>query len=132
MGLPLPCGRTQAWTRNAWIGEERRVKASMEWFSASGAEFSAGNGRSGLAHLKHYSAEYREWGEGPPLVLIPGLAGGFELLGPLARRLASHFRVISYQLRGEDDCFALRRRFDLTDLVQDLSEFLDWHCLEAP
>jgi len=54
------------------------------------------------------------------------------LLGPLARILAEHFRVISYQLRGEDDCFALRRRFGLADLVDDLAEFLDWHCLEAP
>jgi pimeloyl-ACP methyl ester carboxylesterase len=85
-----------------------------------------------LAHLKHYSAEYREWGEGPPLLLVPGLAGGFELLGPLARLLAEHFRVISYQLRGEDDCFALRRRFGLQDLVEDLGEFLDWYGLESP
>jgi pimeloyl-ACP methyl ester carboxylesterase len=75
---------------------------------------------------------YEEWGEGPPLVLVPGLAGGYELLGPLARLLAQHFRVISYHLRGEDDCFALRRRFGLADLVEDLAEFLDWHCLERP
>lgn len=108
------------------------MHASTEWLAASGAEFSAGTGRSGCAHLKHYSADYREWGEGPPLLLIPGLAGGFELLGPLARILARHFRVISYQLRGEDDCFALRQRFGLRDLVADLAEFLDWHCLECP
>jgi pimeloyl-ACP methyl ester carboxylesterase len=50
----------------------------------------------------------------------------------LARGLAKDFRVISYQLRGEDDCFALRRRFGLQDLVADLAEFLDWHCLERP
>jgi pimeloyl-ACP methyl ester carboxylesterase len=65
-------------------------------------------------------------------VLIPGLAGGYELLGPLARILANQFRVISYQLRGEDDCFALRRRFDLGDMVDDLVEFVDWHGLERP
>jgi pimeloyl-ACP methyl ester carboxylesterase len=65
-------------------------------------------------------------------VLVPGLAGGYELLGPLARLLARHFRVISYQLRGEDDPFALRRRFGLTDLTQDLAEFLEWHQLERP
>lgn len=111
---------------------ETFVKASTEWLAASGAEFSAGIGQSGCAHLKHYTVEYRVWGEGPPLVLVPGLAGGYELLGPLARILADHFRVISYQLRGEDDCFALRRQFGLTDLVDDLAEFLDWHCLEAP
>jgi pimeloyl-ACP methyl ester carboxylesterase len=46
--------------------------------------------------------------------------------------LARDFRVISYQLRGEDDCFALRQRFGIQDLVQDLAEFLEWHCLERP
>lgn len=108
------------------------MKASSAWFAATGAEFSAGAGRSGCAHLTHYTVEYREWGNGPPLVLVPGLAGGFELLGPLARLLAQDFRVISYQLRGEDNCFALRRPFGLGDLVGDLAEFLDWHRLESP
>ncbi|MBY0524076.1 MAG: alpha/beta hydrolase [Gemmataceae bacterium] len=108
------------------------MKASLEWLATSSAEFSAGSGRSGYAQLSHYTASWREWGEGPPLVLVPGLAGGYELLGPLARILASRFRVISYQLRGEDDCFALRRRFGLPDLVGDLAEFIDWHGLERP
>jgi pimeloyl-ACP methyl ester carboxylesterase len=65
-------------------------------------------------------------------VLVPGLAGGCELLGPLARSLAAHFRVIGFQLRGEDDCFALRRSFGLGDLADDLAEFLEWHGLENP
>ncbi len=108
------------------------MKASVDWLAASGAEFSAGEGRTGAAHLKHYTARYCEWGDGPPLLLVPGLAGGFELLGPLAGLLARNFRVISYQLRGEDDPFALRQRFDLDDLVDDLREFLDWRGLEAP
>src|SRR5215831_955977 len=99
--------------------EETQVRASAEWIEASGAKFSAGEGRRGCCHLRHYTAEYREWGEGPPLILVPGLAGGFGLLGPLARILAQDFRVISYQLRGEDDCFALRQRFSLQDLVTD-------------
>jgi pimeloyl-ACP methyl ester carboxylesterase len=86
----------------------------------------------GCAHLRHYSATFREWGEGPPLLLVPGLAGGFELLGPLARLLARDFRVISYQLRGEDDPFALRQRFGLPELVEDLDEFVSWLGLERP
>jgi pimeloyl-ACP methyl ester carboxylesterase len=108
------------------------VIVSSRWLSTTGAEFSAGPGRCGLAHLTHYTAEYQEWGDGPPLVLIPGLAGGYELLGSLARLLANHYRVISYQLRGESDCFALRRKFGLADLVRDLAELLDWHRLERP
>ncbi len=108
------------------------MQASIDWLAESGAQFSPETGRSGYAHLKHYTAQYCVWGEGPPLVLVPGLAGGFELLGPLARLLARDFQVVSYQLRGEDDCFALRRHFDLTDLADDLCEFLDWFGLERP
>jgi pimeloyl-ACP methyl ester carboxylesterase len=108
------------------------VKASANWLACSGAQFVPQLGRSGCAQLKHYTAAYGEWGDGPPLVLVPGLAGGYELLGPLARLLAVKYRVISYQLRGEDDPFALRRRFGLRDLVEDLAEFLDWHGLERP
>ena len=108
------------------------MQASMEWLASSSEQFNAESGRRGCAQLRNYSVDYREWGEGPPLVLIPGLAGGFGLLGPLVRLLARDFRVISYQLRGEDDCFVLRRRFGIQDLVSDLAEFLEWHCLERP
>jgi pimeloyl-ACP methyl ester carboxylesterase len=108
------------------------VKASFDWLTTNGGAFSPGACQSGSAHLRHYTARFFEWGEGQPLVLVPGLAGGIELLGPLARLLATRYRVIAYQLRGEDDCFALRRRFDLADLVEDLKEFLDWMGLEAP
>jgi len=66
------------------------------------------------------------------LVVVPGLAGGFELLGPLLQELAREHQVISYELRGEDDPFALRRRFGMADLVEDLNEFLDWFGLERP
>ncbi len=108
------------------------MKVSMEWLEATGAQYRPRAARSGLADLTHYNARYCEWGEGPPLVLVPGLAGGFDLLGPLARILASHYRVISYQLRGEDDCFALRRRFGLADLAGDLADFISWLGLESP
>src|SRR5580765_3387653 len=100
--------------------------------ASSCAQFSARDSNISYVHLRNYSANYREWGEGSPLILVPGLAGGYELLGPLARLLSTRFRVISYQLRGEDDCFALRQRFGLQDLVSDLAEFLDWHRLESP
>ncbi len=85
-----------------------------------------------MADLRYYNASFCEWGDGPPLILIPGLAGGYELVAPFARALAKRFRVISFQLRGEDDCFALRRRFWLRDLVGDIREFADWHGLERP
>src|SRR5436190_11273741 len=108
------------------------VKASIDWLSASGAAFRAAEGHTGYAHLSRYAVSYKEWGDGPPLVLVPGLAGGYELMGPLARLLADNFRVISYQLRGEDDPFALRQRFGLPDLVDDLAELIEWLGLERP
>lgn len=107
------------------------MKATKEWVAASGAAYLPA-GRTGTAHLRHYAARYSMWGDGPPLVLIPGLAGGLGLLGPLARRLANDFRVITYQLRGEDDWSALRQRFDLADLAADLGELIDWFGLERP
>jgi pimeloyl-ACP methyl ester carboxylesterase len=111
---------------------ESVVKAAQDWLMTSGAVYDPGAGRTGTAHLRHYTARFSIWGEGPPLFLVPGLAGGVELVGPLARALSRHYQVISYQLRGEDDCFALRRSFGLSDLVEDLSELLDWFGLERP
>jgi 3-oxoadipate enol-lactonase len=108
------------------------LQATLDWLAGSGAAFSPETGQTGFAHLRHYTARYAVWGKGPSLLLVPGLAGGFELLGPLARRLARDFQVISYQLRGEDDCFDLRRPFGLIDLVEDLDEFLAWSGLERP
>jgi pimeloyl-ACP methyl ester carboxylesterase len=40
-------------------------------------------------------------GKGEPLVLVPGLAGSWRLLLPLAHRLARRFQVITYGLRGD-------------------------------
>ena len=108
------------------------MKASLDWLAASSAAYQAGEGITGFAHLSRYAVRYADWGAGPPLVLVPGLAGGYELLGPLARLLANHFRVISYQLRGEDDPFALRQRFGLPELADDLAEFIGWMGLECP
>jgi len=108
------------------------VQATSRWLSSSGAAFRPEGGASGYAQLTHYTAEYCEWGEGPPLILVPGLAGGYRLLGPLVSILSQHYRVISYQLRGEDNCFAMRRPFGIADLVDDLEEFIDFSCLERP
>jgi pimeloyl-ACP methyl ester carboxylesterase len=108
------------------------VKASLDWLRAFSGRFSPTARFSGLAQLTNYTVEYCEWGDGPPLVLVPGLAGGMALLGPLVKELANNFRVISYQLRGEDNCFGLRRPCEMLDLVDDLHEFIDWQCLESP
>ena len=40
-------------------------------------------------------------GRGDPLVLVPGMAGGWRLASPLLRTLSRRFQVISYDLRGD-------------------------------
>ena len=89
-------------------------------------------GFHGRALLSHYTADYQIRGAGQTIVIVPGLAGGTALLEPLADALSRNFQVISYELRGEADCFALRRRFDIRDLACDLGEFLDSLGLESP
>jgi len=85
-----------------------------------------------VAHLPGYAAEYMTLGSGPPIVLVPGLAGGYEMLRPLATELAKHFTVVTYQLRGEDDPLAMRRGMSLEMLTRDLTDFLDYLRLERP
>jgi len=108
------------------------MKISTEWMKNKGQFVDPDLCYTGHAHLRNYTATFREWGDGPPLILIPGLAGGIDLVSPLAQTLARHFRVISYQLRGEEDCFELRRRFGIGNLVEDLAEFSEWLGLEQP
>ena len=108
------------------------MKASLDWLLAANRKFSPSPGSSGFVHLGKYTAELFETGSGSPIVLIPGLAGGCQLLGPLARSLAVDHHVYSYQLRAENDCFVLRHPFDLDDLVEDLAEMLDHLKLESP
>jgi pimeloyl-ACP methyl ester carboxylesterase len=107
------------------------VKPTAAWLNATSRKYLA-NASSAFVHLGKYTAELHESGTGSPIVLIPGLAGGFDLLGPMARSLAAGHHVYTYQLRGENDCFVLRHPFDLDDLVEDLAELIDSLKLEKP
>src|SRR5262249_55792038 len=106
----------------ASLPRRQSVLVTENWLESTGAGFAPRGGFAGAAHLTHYTVDYRIWGEGDPIVLIPGLAGGMGLLGPLAKLLAQDYKVICYELRGEDNCFAIRRPFGLCDLVGDLHE----------
>lgn len=63
--------------------------------------FDAGGSRSSLARLGGELVDVVRVGKGDPLVLVPGLAGGWRLLMPLARQLARRYEVITYSLRGD-------------------------------
>lgn len=68
---------------------------------------------------------------GPPLVVVPGLAGSFDLLEPLISELSRDFTVFSYAYRGEGEV-AFDRSYDLSVLVDDLNNFIDGLRLERP
>jgi 3-oxoadipate enol-lactonase/4-carboxymuconolactone decarboxylase len=76
-------------------------------------------------------------GRGEPLVLVPGLAGSWKLLLPLAQMLARHFDVIVPGLRrdrfpwidGEKQHKQVR---DVGEYAQDLAFLLDYLGLECP
>lgn len=108
------------------------MKAANTWLSYNGTGPVPNQCHRGWAHLRNYTAQYAVWGEGPPLLVVPGLAGGMTLLGPMIDALSRHYQVISFQLRGEDNFFALRGRGSLSGLVDDLDEFLSWLGLEQP
>jgi pimeloyl-ACP methyl ester carboxylesterase len=48
-------------------------------------------------------------GDGPPLVIIPGVQGRWEWMKPALRELQKHFRTITYSLSGD---LGSRRRFE--------------------
>lgn len=48
------------------------------------------------------STEMVRMGQGDPVVILPGLAGGWRLLAPLARLLSRHSEVILIGLRGDE------------------------------
>jgi len=76
--------------------------------------------------------EVTEMGEGDPIVLVPGLAGGWRLLAPLAHLLARSHRVITYNLRGDQFPTPTARPRDLGDLAGDLGTLIEQLGLERP
>ena len=71
------------------------------------------------------------------LVLVPGLAGSWRLVLPLARRLAKHYEVITYGLRGDGLPSAgfvgpQRRVWDMSAHGDDLASLISHLGLECP
>jgi 3-oxoadipate enol-lactonase len=116
----------------AHVTEEKAVRASAQWCRRLSERFATRHGRRGIAHLRNYRTEYLVAGDGEPVVLVPGLAGGYELLGRLARILARDFQVICFQLRGDEDPHVARRPHNLCDLADDLADLVDTLLLERP
>jgi pimeloyl-ACP methyl ester carboxylesterase len=72
-----------------------------------------------------YRGRYAVWGQGPTLVLIPGLASDAISFAMLMARLQSHFRCVSYDLPDGINDGARLTTYRHDDLTQDLFALLD-------
>jgi pimeloyl-ACP methyl ester carboxylesterase len=81
--------------------------------------------RHGTVELSRYRCEYADWGEGPPLVFIHGLADRLRTFALPMALLHSQFRCIAYNqpIGGADRARLRGYRHD--HLVEDLFELLD-------
>ncbi len=94
-------------------------------------------GRRTQVRLGGSLVEVVRLGRGRPMVLVPGLAGSWPLMMPLAHRLAHHFEVITYGLRG--DGFAAptftapgSEIWDMASHAADLASLIAQLGLECP
>ena len=88
------------------------------------------SGRRSQVRLGGELVDVVRLGKGDPLVLVPGLAGSWKLLMPLARRLAHQFEVILYGLRGDGSLSSLSSGskcgiHDIGGHAQDLATLID-------
>jgi pimeloyl-ACP methyl ester carboxylesterase len=88
--------------------------------------------RFGWLDARGVGPEVVRIGRGEPIVLLPGLAGGRDLLGPLARRLARRNEVILPSLRGDRGLLGVSPALEVADLAEELARALDRLGLERP
>ena len=73
------------------------AKRRAQWLR----ERDSGGYGDGFATIQAGASEVVQIGRGEPIVLVPGLAGGWRLLAPLARRLARTHEVFLVSHRGD-------------------------------
>ena len=71
-------------------------------------------------------------GSGDPIVVIPGLAGGWRLVAPLVERLSSRFEVIVCGLRGDRFPASGPWAKEIVDHAEDVAEIIGLLGLERP
>jgi len=104
------------------------AKRRAEWLMSDYAY----EGRRRPIRVGESRLEVVEIGRGDPIVLVPGLAGGWKLLTPLARSLARRNRVILYGLRDEVDPLSSRPARQVGDHARDLAGLIGELGLERP
>lgn len=71
-------------------------------------------------------------GQGEPIVIAPGLAGGWRLVEPLARQLARSHEVILYGMAGDEGTRPAVTHHEVVDYALDLAELITTLRLERP
>jgi len=71
-------------------------------------------------------------GHGDPIVLVPGLAGGWKLLAPLAMKLARHYQVTIPGLRGDRFPTGTASVRDMAEHASDVGSVIGQLGLERP
>ena len=71
-------------------------------------------------------------GSGDPIVVVPGLAGGWRLVAPLVERLARRFEVIVCGLRGDRFPASGPWAREVADHATDVAEIIGLLGLERP
>jgi len=104
------------------------AKRRIDWLMSDEAY----EGRKRLVRVGGSLVEVVEMGRGEPIVVVPGLAGGWKLLTPLARSLAKRHRVILYGFRDELDPLSVRPAEHLGDYARDLAGLVGELGLERP
>ncbi len=103
-------------------------KRRFEWLLSSHFH----EGKEHQVRLQGDSVDVVEMGTGEPIVLVPGLAGGWKLLAPLAHLLAKRYRVFACGLRGDRFPLGMSLASDLGDHAHDLAELIERLGLERP
>jgi pimeloyl-ACP methyl ester carboxylesterase len=76
---------------------------------------------TGVWEGPRYRLRYRTLGQGPPLIVIPGIAATYRVYALMLNRLADRFRTVVYDYPGEHrDDGARLRRITHDHLVDDL------------
>lgn len=111
------------------------MRLAAKWRSGPGADFL----KTCFADLdpsllNTSGSEVIRLGQGEPIVIVPGLAGGWRLLAPLAHRLAERgFEAILCGLRGDHASLGPSRQVEcMADLAADLDEVIESLRLERP
>jgi pimeloyl-ACP methyl ester carboxylesterase len=115
----MPPGPTSEPVPEAEAPPQPRCPAPAE-FRAEVAAYDR-DARVGTWAGPRYRMTYRVLGEGPPLIVIPGIAGTYRSYALMLNRLAARFRAILYDYPGEyPDDGARLRRISHEHLVEDL------------